>query len=128
MNTDEITLYGFADILSASFRSFDTADEMAAVKSQEDCLSNIKSWMDSNRMQMNDGKNEFLFIGSRQQLGLCDTEGIPVNGINIFGAAHIKYLGVHIVLMRGSVLNITSQLNLELLHSSYIGYVSSGST
>jgi hypothetical protein len=78
VNTDKITLYGLADdhALRTSFRASNTADETTAVTSLEDCLCDIKTRMDSNRLRMNDAKTEFLLIGSRQQLGECDTQGI----------------------------------------------------
>ena len=47
-------------------------------KNLEVCLQNIKTKMVSARLKLNEGKMEFLQLGSRQQLSKC--ESINVNG------------------------------------------------
>jgi hypothetical protein len=62
----------------------------------EDCLRGIKTWMDSNRLRMNNSKTEFLYIGSRQQLSNCEKQTLTGNDANINRVESIKYLGVQV--------------------------------
>ena len=42
---------------------------------------------------MNDGKTEFMIVGSKHQFEKCVTESIDVNGIHITPTTCIKFLG-----------------------------------
>ena len=52
---DEIDLHGFADdcVLKNSFRASSRVDEKESILSLESTLVNVKSWMDQNRLKMN---------------------------------------------------------------------------
>ena len=52
--------------------------------------------MDSNRLKMNNGKTEFILLGSRSQVNKCITEVVDVNGIEVTRNGSIHYLGVWI--------------------------------
>ena len=49
-----------------------------AVSCMESCLDDVKSWMISNKLKMNDSKTEFIIIGSHQQLAKIDLTSIRV--------------------------------------------------
>ena len=49
--------------------------------------------MDSNRLRMNNGKTEFILLGSRSQLTKCTTEVVDVNGTEVPRSEYICYLG-----------------------------------
>ena len=49
-----------------------------AVSCMESCLDDVKSWMISNKLKMNDPKTEFIIIGSHQQLAKIDLTTIRV--------------------------------------------------
>ena len=51
--------------------------------SLEQCHINIKAWMESNRLRMNDGKTEYILFGSRSQLTKCTIEVVDVNGMEV---------------------------------------------
>ena len=68
-------------------------DESQCIDSIEQCLINIKAWMDSNRLKMNNGKTEFILLGSRSQLTKCTTGVVDVNGIEVPRGESICYLG-----------------------------------
>ena len=42
---------------------------------------------------MNDGKTEFMIVGSKHQLKKCETESINVNGIHSTPSPYIKFPG-----------------------------------
>ena len=49
-----------------------------AVSCMESCLQNVKSWMISNKLKMNNSKTEFIIIGSYQQLAKINLTSIMV--------------------------------------------------
>jgi exonuclease III len=95
---DNIDLHGYADdhALKISFSANNTAQEKSAIIELENCLAHVKTWMDGNRLKMNDSKTEFILFGSRQQLGKCITNSLSVNDCQIDKVNNIKYLGVYL--------------------------------
>ena len=81
----DIGLYGFADdhAIKKEFTPTKVDDESQCIYSLEQCLINIKAWMDSNRLRINNGKKEFILFGSRSQLTKCTTEVVDVNGTEV---------------------------------------------
>ena len=51
--------------------------------------------MDSMRLKMNEGKMEFIIIGSGHQIAKCSTTHLNVNNIEVQRSSVIKYLGTH---------------------------------
>ena len=62
----------------------------------ENCMINIKEWMDANRLKMNSTKTELILFGSAKQLQKCITNSINVSGDVVKKSSEIKYLGVWI--------------------------------
>ena len=56
-------------------------------------ITDIKEWMDANRLKMNSDKTEFILIGSKQQLQKKSTSEIVIYGQTIERSKKIKYLG-----------------------------------
>ena len=54
--------------LYVSFKPYSTCDHLAAVTDLELCIDDIKDWMLSDKLKVNDGKIEFLIIVTQQQL------------------------------------------------------------
>ena len=67
--------------------------EVDTIKDLEQCATRIKSWMDGNRLKMNDGKTKFIMFGSKYQLNKCITHQININGVPVQTADVIRYLG-----------------------------------
>ena len=90
-----IGLYGFADdhAVKKEFTPTKVDDESQCLSSLEQCLVNIKAWMDSNRLKMNNSQTKFILFGSRSQLTKCTTEVIDVNGTEVPRSECICYLG-----------------------------------
>ena len=87
-------LGGYADdhILHKNFAPMPSC-EAQTVERQEDCLIQIKNWMDSNRLRMNPDKTEFIYFGSSHQLSKCTAHSIDVDGVSVNKADSIKLLG-----------------------------------
>ena len=66
--------------------------EAKAIADTEQCLTDIKTWMDHNQLLMNNAKIEFILFGSRQQLRKCTTKSLSANGEEISHSNCIKYL------------------------------------
>ena len=47
------------------------------------------------RLKMNEGKNEFIIIGSSHQIAKCSTTHLNVNNTEVQRNSVIKYLGTH---------------------------------
>ena len=88
-------IYGYADDhnLGNKFKPSLPNAEKEAIAILERSLYNIKNWTDKNHLKMNDGKTEFMIVGSKHQLEKCVTESIDVNGIHITPSTCIKFLG-----------------------------------
>ena len=81
--------------MKKSFRiTNDNSNELKTIRDLEMCTSEVKVWMDYNRLRMNGEKTEFLIFGSRQQLKKCVTNNINVTGEVVDKTDCIKYLGV----------------------------------
>jgi hypothetical protein len=95
---NDVDLYGFADdhTVETNFKASNglTNDEELAIDTLENALQNIKSWMSSNRLKMNDAKTEFILLGSKQQLNKCVSKEINVNGVGVERSSLVKYLGI----------------------------------
>ena len=61
---DEINLHGFADdhVLKNSFRASSRVDEKESIRSLESTLVKVKTWMDQNRLKMNERETEFYYV------------------------------------------------------------------
>ena len=61
-----------------SFRPNPPVSQDAALGSIENCVADVRAWMLSNRLLINDTKTEFVIIGSRQQMSKIHIDQITV--------------------------------------------------
>ena len=87
--------HGFADdhAVKTHLRLLVDKLKTLAVSHLEHNASNIKNWMDYNRLKMNDGKTELMMFGSKVQLAKCITNIININGTGVQRNEVKKYLG-----------------------------------
>ena len=64
-----------------------------AIGRLEKCCQDIRTWMRSNFLNLNDGKTEVLLIGSRQQLSKIALPGVTVGESLIAPATTVRDLG-----------------------------------
>jgi hypothetical protein len=64
------------------------------VKLLEECISNIRSWILSNELMINDSKTEFMIVGTRQQLAKLTTDFITVGREKVERVAKVRNLGI----------------------------------
>jgi len=58
------------------------------------CITEINSWMTSNRLKLNTEKTQFLCAGTRQQLAKIATKSILLDGVSIELSSEVTLLGV----------------------------------
>jgi hypothetical protein len=67
---------------------------LAAIQNIEQCCLAIKSWMNTNKLKLNDQKTEALLCGPPQRRESCPRQCIQVGGATIPFASSVKSLGV----------------------------------
>ncbi|CAB4003826.1 Hypothetical predicted protein [Paramuricea clavata] len=79
--------------LYLAFKPGSDYDQAAAVSAMESCIGDIRRWMLSKKLKLNDDKTEFLIIGTRQQLGKVNIEELCVGSHFIKPSSVVKNLG-----------------------------------
>ena len=69
-------------------------------------ITNIKEWMNSVRLKMNNSKSEFIIFGNKTQVNKCTSEGLRIEGEIVNRSQIVKYLGAWL----DSELSLTSML------------------
>ena len=70
-------------ILYLSFRPDELSSQQGAITAAQNCIKAIRSWMDYDKLLLNDEKTEFLIIGTRQQLCKVTISSITVGNIDV---------------------------------------------
>ena len=69
-------------------------DQMNAREQVIDCITEIRDFLDVNKLSNNGKKTEFMISGSAQQLKKLEIDSIEVGGITIKAVDHVRNLGV----------------------------------
>ena len=90
----DLHLNGFADDRSVrkEFKANDRSAELQTKKEVEECMVDVRSWMDQVRLKMNSAKTECMYFGSRIQFNKCVVTHLNVNSEVEERATLIKYL------------------------------------
>ena len=93
-----LVLNGFADDHSvrSTFKAGNPDEESSTLKLMEECMTEVKKWMTSMRLKLNDAKTEFICLGSKQQLAKTTSTHINVNGCDVHRSSIVKYLGSYL--------------------------------
>ena len=87
---------GYADDhqVYLSFRPTSSSNQKDAISAIENCVSDLRSWMISNKLMVNDSKTEFVIVGSRQQLERVNIPFLEVGSDEIAPVTSVRNLGV----------------------------------
>ena len=77
-----------------SFKASNRKAELDSINTIQNCMINIKNWMDQVRLKMNPSNTEFIYFGHPRQLVKCTENTIQVAGDFILRSDVIRYLGV----------------------------------
>ena len=72
---DDIQLY-------LSFRPLESTCEAEALDAMEHCIADVRSWMISDKLMLNDDKTEFLVIGTSKQLSKLPVSSIRIGDVD----------------------------------------------
>ena len=87
---------GYADDhqVYLSFRPIPSTNQTSSVTAIENCVAELRSWMISNMLMVNDSKTEFLIVGSKQQLERVNIPFIHMGEDQITPVTSVRNLGV----------------------------------
>ena len=119
---DNTDIHGYADdhCIKKSYKATEILTaERETIASLQLTLTEIKNWMDMNRLKMNDTKTEFITFGSSKHLQKVAVNEICVNDCNITRSSVIKYLGA----LLDSRLNFKDHIKSKCKVASYHLYL-----
>ena len=70
------------------------SNALSALENLEACVDEIKAWMMTNSLKLNDKKSEFILCGSKQQLAKFSVPSIRIGDANIPPSNKCRKLGV----------------------------------
>jgi hypothetical protein len=91
------SIQGYADDtqLYMSFRPLSDSSQEDAIKAMEASIKDIRDWMISHQLLLNDTKTEFIIVGSRQQLAKVNFDSIEVGSSTLIKSVEsVRNLGV----------------------------------
>ena len=95
-----IMKYGLSSHLYADYAklymSFLPTESHQAVFSITKCLDEIKSWMYSNKLKLNESKTDCIVIGNTKQIDKVMCDVLKVGSSDIIISKNVKNLGVYI--------------------------------
>ena len=81
------------------YLSFDPSiagNENLCIKKIETCIQDIRVWMKTNLLKLNDRKMEVIKIGTRQKLSRCDpNSSVQIGNDNIIATSSVQNLGYY---------------------------------
>ena len=75
------------------YTSFSVKDSISSVVSVCECISEIKIWMKSNLLMLNDSKTEVILLGTKQQLSKFSDLSVTVGNVDIKPCSKVRNLG-----------------------------------
>ena len=77
-----------------SFNPKEPNAAMEALRKLELCIMDLKNWMKTNKLMLNNNKTEFFIAGSRQSIQRLPSIQLQVGDNTIMPSCHIRNLGV----------------------------------
>ena len=79
-----------------SFKPDDLSSQQNAITAMQNCIGDIRSWMEHDKLLLNDEKTEFPVIGTRQQLSKVNISSITVENSALMKSSVVRNLGSYI--------------------------------
>ena len=93
----ELKYHQYADDLQLFCHfQFDALSLSTAVHRIEQCIDELKEWMTSNYLQMNDSKSEILPVIPRHKTAMTQGLRVRVSSDYVTAVRHVKNLGVYL--------------------------------
>ena len=90
-----LDVHAYADDaqLYLSFKTDSELSQAAAIDAMEHYVNDIRMWMIVDKLKINDGKTEFMIIGTKQQPRKVNIEHLMVSGTSVSPVNVAKNLG-----------------------------------
>ena len=79
--------------LYLSFSPDLATNQADAVVAMERCIPDIRTWMLTDKLKLNDDKTEFMLIGTKQQLSKVSIDSLTVGKIDVVPVTVARNLG-----------------------------------
>src|SRR5258708_6538426 len=76
------------------YTSFSVKESNTSANCINNCITDIRSWMQSNLLMLNDSKREIVLLGTKQQLSKLGSLQISVGSANIKLCSKVRNLGI----------------------------------
>ena len=98
------------------YKSFDLNDCLSSILCVEKCISDVKAWMTSNKLQMKDDKTDALLVTAKRIVNLQHLpEIMSINGTCIKFSPSVRNLGV--------TLDSTLSLHQHVMNVCRVAYI-----
>ena len=88
------------------------------VQSMQECIHDVKVWMSSHKLKLNDDKTKAMIVSSqRMSTPLPMPDSLTVGTLNVLFSQSVKTLGVMLdthLTMKNQVINLVRTANFEL--------------
>lgn len=91
-----MAMHGYADDTKI-YAAFTPGDDEERIRTElETCINKVRTWMNSNKLKLNDSKMEFIIMGTKKSLEKVETLSIKIGDENIslsslnFSLAQVK--------------------------------------
>ena len=114
----ELAISRFANdhSIRKTFKASDRNAEKSTIDSLQECMLNIKHWMDQMCLKMNPSKTEFIYFAYPKQLRKCTTNSINVAGDLILRSTVIKYFGAWLDTSLNLKQHVTKKCQAEMIN------------
>ena len=88
-----VCMHGYADDTQLYLSFTPGLNEAAQLQKLEDCIEGVRVWMRKNKLKLNDGKTEFIILGTTSGLSKTTTSTIRVGGNIIRSVKSARNIG-----------------------------------
>ena len=75
------------------YKKHSAANQIDAVVAVQRCMSDIPTWMLTDKLKLNDDKTEFMLLGTKQQLSKVNIDSLTVGSIDVAPVTVARNLG-----------------------------------
>ena len=88
-----LTAHFYADDTQLYISFAPGVNEEASFEKVEACIAEVRSWMASNYLKLNDDKTEFIVLGSNHHLQKVQKKSVSVGGISVSSSSSVRNIG-----------------------------------
>ena len=88
-----MSMHGYADDTQIYACFTPGVDELEVKAELENCIEEVRIWMRENKLKLNDGKTEFMILGTKSNLNNVITNGIKIGEETIAKSSPVRNIG-----------------------------------